>query len=774
MRFLALAAFVLLAAGLCARCLLYENRTLSVGHLVTQSDTRWAASLMARHVCHLVAAGGIALAALWAALSRRRWRFGGLEAGAILLAGAAMLAVPAASDKRLAANAAIDTILPLAAAAALYQLLIYRAAWRSALLAALVAVAAANCWMATAQWGWQYRQGREFYLQNKARIWAQQGVRLDDPQVAAFERDQLAARPMGFIQGPNVLSSFLLLGLAGTGAALAACRWRRPVPARARHATAITRPAALTILAGAALALLAAWHLVVMSWVRTAGSMVALLAALAAAAVIWHLRNRRRRLAIVLGGGLLLLEAGLVGLAMTPGSFHQSLLGYQGAANKVRTLTARLCYWRACVDLCAASPLTGVGPSQFATAFLAVRPPYSNENPPDAHNWLLNVAAEWGLPGVLGVLAALALCGWTILGGLARPASDPDPPAGGVLLPAAMVVVACWCLVASDLSPGSWLRDLPGPAAVSLVAAAIAGTCRVDDMRGRVVLLAGLVGFFVHCAAEITPSVPGVMWPFWAAVALAMACGQPSAAPAAAERLLPRRTAAGPLLAAAAVLAVVILSIRPMRAAGLMQQARHAVLDNRRQDAIALLASAAAVDPLDPLPLKTSAFLQYRLAQSDPTRAVEHFRQYVALSRAAAQRNPRDCMSWRSLAMADMYLATATGDAALVDEAIRSMRHVLELNPYWPAGWLDLARMAAVTDDRQPERPALLRTALDAAQRALDLDDIRPRAGPHGLTTRDRAELQQMQADLASRLKASETSQPSAEPARPANSSPVR
>ncbi len=166
-----MAAFVLLAGVLCARCLLYENRTLTVGEMVTLSDTRWAGSLMARHVCHLVAAGGILLGALWMALSRQRWRPGGLEAGAILLFGAALLAVPAASDKRLALNAALDAILPLVAAAVLYQVLLHTPRWRRALLAGIVAVAAANCWMATAQWGWRYRQGREFYLQNKANLW---------------------------------------------------------------------------------------------------------------------------------------------------------------------------------------------------------------------------------------------------------------------------------------------------------------------------------------------------------------------------------------------------------------------------------------------------------------------------------------------------------------------------------------------------------------------------------------------------------------------------
>ncbi len=276
------------------------------------------------------------------------------------------------------------------------------------------------------------------------------------------------------------------------------------------------------------------------------------------------------------------------------------------------------------------------------------------------------------------------------------------------------------------------------------------------------VLVAGLVGFFVHCAAEITPSVPGVMWPFWATVALAMSGGA-VAAPAASSRMRRGTALAAPILLAIAALAVIVLSVRPMRAVGLMQQARRAVLDNRREAAVALLTSAAGDDPLDPLPLKTAAFLRYRQGLSDPARTAEHFREYVALSQQALQRNPRDCMSWRSYSLATMYLATQTGDMALVDEAIRRMQRALQLNPYWHAGWLDLARMAAVTDDRQRERPALLRMALEAAQRALALDDIHPRAGPIGLTAKDRAELVQMQEQLQRRLKAAEP-QPAGSP----------
>jgi tetratricopeptide (TPR) repeat protein len=221
----------------------------------------------------------------------------------------------------------------------------------------------------------------------------------------------------------------------------------------------------------------------------------------------------------------------------------------------------------------------------------------------------------------------------------------------------------------------------------------------------------------------------------------------------------------GPILAGVAAAAVVALTVQPLRAVGLMQQAQQAAVQHRSELAVGLLRSAAAVDPLDPLPLKTAAFLRYRLGQTDPARALEHFRDYVALSRAAVQRNPLDHGFWRSLALANMFLATATGDFSLVDEAIRDMQRSLELNPQWPAGRLELARMAAIEGD-QPDRPTLLRTALDATDKALALEDGRPENVPAALTAQERAELLAMREQVLRRLQATAVQPATTHPSR--------
>ena len=367
------------------------------------------------------------------------------------------------------------------------------------------------------------------------------------------------------------------------------------------------------------------------------------------------------------------------------------------------------------------------------------------------------MAAEWGVLGALGVLLAVGGGGWWIVRGLSLPPDVSDPPRDRRLLLSILIVLVCWLILAADLSRSEWGGGLLLPAAISLGAAALVSLCAHQGKAGHVLLLACLFGFVVNCTVEITPYVPGAMWPFWGIVALAMAwSGEPPTTSAATTPSDARFVRAlGPILAGMAAVAVFLLSIQPIRAVGLMHQAQAVARDSPEQ-AVMLFKAAAEVDRLDPLPLRVAAYLRYRLGQRDNARAVHHFSEYAALSREAVQRNPLDNGYWRSLALANMYLATATSDFGLVDEAIRDMRMALQLNPRWPEGWLELARMAAVTPAGRGERTDLLRIGIEATDTALAQDDDRPSQIESVLPAADRAELLRMRKDLLRRLKASE------------------
>lgn len=784
---LAVTAFLLLAIALCGRALLSEARSATAAQLVSSPEGRASGTLMARHVAHLVAAGGIGLVAVWMAVSRRPWRLCGLEIGIGILVVASLLSVPVASDKRAALNMVLDQIVPLLAAAALYQMLVDRLAWRRALLAGILAVAAANCWQATWQHVWEYPRSWETYQQNKVQFWTQQGISLNDPRVAEFEAASRAPRPIGFIQGANVLSSFLLLGLAAAGAAVAGSGWRckgrqsagqphtdepaardnSPEQASVRpdgnnRGPATARRLVLWVALPCAAALVL-WHVVALAWVHTVGSAISLLAAGATGVAVLLWRHRPRRLAIVLAVGLLLLQTALVVLATQP-DLRADLMAYRGPLGKARSLAARFFIYDGAIQLFRQNPLTGVGPSQFGNRYLQVMPPELPRQFNDAHNWLINTAAERGVFGVVGVLAALFGCGWTIVRGLASRAADdaPRPRGTAALLPTLVVALGCWLMLAMDLPRGAWSQSLSIAVAVSLAAGAGVSLCALSGRAGQGILLAGLVGFFVHCTAEVTPSVPGVMWPFWGLVAVAMAWSG-SSSPAVAEPAVQRRRwmLAGPVLAAVAALVVVAMTVRPMRAVSLMHEAQQAAVRKQPQVAVELLRRAADADPLDPLPLRTAALLEYRQGMAAPNRAVNHFRRYLELCRAAVERNPLDHGFWRAQSMAEMFLATATGDFVLVDKAVGSMRTALDLNPLWPEGWLELARMAAVEAGAARENPSRLQVAVDAAEKALALDDGRPSNVHAMLTAQQRAELLAIQEQVRRRLQAV-TAQPPA------------
>ncbi len=224
---LATAAFFLLAASLVVRPLLGEYWTIRVNDLVSPSPLWWNNSPGVMYVVHILGGIGLLLGTAWMIIGRRRWRFCGLELGALLMTLAALISVPGASDRRLAINVAVGTILPLAIAAVLYQFLITRGVWRRAVLAALIAAAAANSYVSWRQKTVEQADTVKQYMANKAAYWAARGKTVNDPDVAIFEARLKAGQPTGFFYHPNVMASVLLLGLFGSAAGLVGLRLHR-------------------------------------------------------------------------------------------------------------------------------------------------------------------------------------------------------------------------------------------------------------------------------------------------------------------------------------------------------------------------------------------------------------------------------------------------------------------------------------------------------------------------------------------------------------------
>ena len=135
--------------------------------------------------------------------------------------------------------------------------------------------------------------------------------------------------------------------------------------------------------------------------------------------VFWALRLSRRRAAIAVAA----LAGALVLMLALVGPLRERSLGKidqiaRGDWNSV--LTGRLDGWRAAVWMVEEHPLTGVGVGAYRTEFIPAKTALLRDGVvffadqmnvvfANAHNELLEVAAETGLPGLVALLFGLAL-----------------------------------------------------------------------------------------------------------------------------------------------------------------------------------------------------------------------------------------------------------------------------------------------------------------------------------------------------------------------------
>ncbi len=218
-----------------------------------------------------------------------------------------------------------------------------------------------------------------------------QRIPLEGPQVGLFERRLESKEPIGFFVLANSLGGMLGTALLlGSGALIASSHQRR------RAAVIAT---GLLVVAGCLLLTKSRT-----AWCGTAAG---------GAVLAWWVLRKRSAISnrfLIAGGAVLLAAVLLVPLAAMLGGLDAEVL-----SEAPKSLAYRLQYWTGTLDIVREHPWLGVGPGNFRWHYLQHKLPQASEEISDPHNFVLDVAANAGLLGVVGLLAVLGAFLWTVV-----------------------------------------------------------------------------------------------------------------------------------------------------------------------------------------------------------------------------------------------------------------------------------------------------------------------------------------------------------------------
>ncbi|MCD6364832.1 MAG: O-antigen ligase family protein, partial [Planctomycetes bacterium] len=341
-------------------------------------------------------------------------------------------------------------------------------------------------------------------------------------EAEAFRKRLLATTPHGYFSLSNPFASMLAM-TAFAGAALAT---EKIAGARRDRATRRTRrrPGEIPLPALSAVVTTAAVAVVVIVIVLTRSRGAIASAAVMAIVCLAAIRYRRglaifRRKVLLVGGAAC-------------GACVAALIAYGLACDSLptRTMTYRWYYWTASAKIIRDNALLGVGPGNFATAYLRNRRVEGEEEIKMPHNAAVHALAQYGLPGGLCYLGLLA---WMLVAithpsqrseGQSVGAGDFSSRPGWAITTAASlcagVFLARWFFVGADAGAAVIFMEAVCPAAVLSLALLSAWWCApqgscLPGRTARIVLACGLGAFVLHNMVTYSLWMSGAATIFW-------------------------------------------------------------------------------------------------------------------------------------------------------------------------------------------------------------------------------------------------------------------
>jgi len=652
----------------------------------------------------LLAAGAVWLlsGALAGGLTVRNAR---LAAAVALFAAWSLAAALNASNRRAALNGWIEQVSLMAAGWLAIQLCANRRRF-----AVLVVVPGALGGAMAIKGGWQVgfevpARIEDFEMHRSQRL-AEFGWAEGTPQAALIESRLRDSAPFGFFALANLFASLLILlvaaavALAADKLLLAARRFKARTSAR--RSGEIDLP----ILSGILTSVMAAAAVVIFVLTRSRGGVGAAAVVAPIALGVYLLRGKLAahwRKCVVLACVVFLLgAAGVVAFGLIRDSLP------------TRTMTFRWYYWTASAKIVRDRPLLGVGPGNFAAAYLRHRRAAAEEEIKMPHNAAVHAACQYGLPGgalyvgIVGCLLVLACRpagrseGRNTDGERPHLARPPGPP--GKRPPSIVLVAAGVSLCA--LAVRAVFVGMSEPAVIvmdaALPAAALAGCILLAAWSGegffahvgvvaRVALPAALVAFVLHNMVTFSLWSPGTALVFWVT---AGACVAQGGADGRARGLVRARWPVAALGAAGVIAAGAVLWLPVFRKTLATDAALSALSRGRAGLAAEAIRRAAEADPLDG---RAAADAAKTIAMACPPaglgRAAGLKRAYQWAKRAIRRDAAKAAYHRLAARMALEAWRENRSASPTVDDALAHMAAAVELDPHDARLRLTYARM---------------------------------------------------------------------------------
>ncbi len=674
----------------------------------------------------LCAAGGWLFARPLGAF--RPYRPTGLGWGLGLLTVAAIVSCVFASQKRLAVNGTVDWLCYPILAIALVQLM-HRPWHRRLLVAAVLASAAAQAVTCVEQYFVGFDDTWAHYQTIKEEFWADQGVELDSNQVEAFERRIKAHEASGHFPHSNVAGSYLVL-CAMAGAGLVISRLRRA-----------KKPIQwVVLLAGAGGILLIGWAAILTKSVGALGAAIVgiTLWIILAWRKSWFNAHRKKAFVIgwccVVAAIVTMIAYGLY--KDRPGRWS---LTYEWQSS----IMFRWQYWRASAGMIADHPLTGVGRENFGRHYLQYKSIQSPEEIANPHNLFVQAAADWGVVGLIGIVAMLVGGSYVVTGcrrGHRSPPrgidTSPKPMGVASWTIALTLVVVLGRLPLLGTSDWNYLYYASVMTGVFWVLGFLVFTHGLGQGDARDIGTRGLlstgtaIGLFVfllHDMINFAAFVPGTATTFFALLAVRIADVADDHPVTTQSRAANWRLPLGALAAAIVVIAYVgfVPVVRCMRHLERARTSSQQVLPAPVTSQLAYdqFEEAAKADPVDPTPYVGQT--QWLMAASSFRELRESALDAAAASVERAIKRDRDSLKLRRMQMrVYQEKAKISGSSEDLYRAIDAARVALSLYPLDPKGLVALADCQAEAG-RRTDSMELLQQAVANYERALDIDDGR-------------------------------------------------